>query len=338
MSGLVRSACLTNYAETALGLKLDPFEQLRQVHLDPGCLRDPDLKIPTEAVARLLENSARTAGVEDFGLRMVETRKLTDLGPLAFLLRNELTVRRALEAFHLYLSLHNEGQVLQIEESHGVAVLRVTQVTTGNLPVRQIMDLSIAAAHRVLKTLLGSRWQPCAVCFSHAAPHDDSRYQRLFGASVQFNSPLEGIVFRSSDLDLTLPGADPVMVGYVHQYLNSIREESKTALLEKVRQVIWISLPTGRCSAEQVAADLGRCRRTLHRQLLCEGESFSALLDQVRAEVAVRYLDDSEYALSDIASLLGFSEPSAFTRWFKRCFGSNPSVWRACHLGQAPNR
>lgn len=329
MSGLVRSASLTNYVEITRSLHVDHLEQLRLVGLDHRCLLQPDLKIPNEAVARLLENSAREAGVDDFGLRMAETRKLSNLGPLALLWRDEQTIRSAMEAFRDFLFLHNQGLVLNIEESGGVVVLRMEQVTVGNLPVRQAMELSVGVTHRLLKTLLGNHWHPSMVCFRHAAPMDDSRHRRIFATSVQFNSLMDGIVCRSTDLDKALPSADPDMARYVHQYLDSIREESKTALLEKVRQMIWIVLPTGHCSVAQVAANLGWDRRTLHRKLAQEGETFSSLLDQVRAELAMRHLAHSSQRLSEIAGVLGFSELSAFSRWFSRHFDCSPSTWRA---------
>ncbi|MEK1835186.1 MAG: AraC family transcriptional regulator [Pseudomonas sp.] len=320
---------MTNYVEITRSLHVDHLEQLRLVGLDHRCLLQPDLKIPNEAVARLLENSAREAGVDDFGLRMAETRKLSNLGPLALLWRDEQTIRSAMEAFRDFLFLHNQGLVLNIEESGGVVVLRMEQVTVGNLPVRQAMELSVGVTHRLLKTLLGNHWHPSMVCFRHAAPMDDSRHRRIFATSVQFNSLMDGIVCRSTDLDKALPSADPDMARYVHQYLDSIREESKTALLEKVRQMIWIVLPTGHCSVEQVAANLGWDRRTLHRKLAQEGETFSSLLDQVRAELAMRHLAHSNQRLSEIAGVLGFSELSAFSRWFSRHFDCSPSTWRA---------
>ena len=137
MSSLIRSACLTNYAELARSLNVDPMQQLRLVGLDPRCLLQPDLKIPTEAVARLLDSSAREACVEDFGMRMAETRKLSNLGPLALLCRDEPTIRAALESIREFLYLHNQGLVLNIEESGGGVVLRIEQLTVGNLCVRQ---------------------------------------------------------------------------------------------------------------------------------------------------------------------------------------------------------
>jgi len=328
MKGLVRSASLTNYAEIARSLNVDPLRQLRLVGLDPRCLLQPDLKISIEAVARLLDNSAREAGVEDFGLRMAESRKLSNLGPLAQLWR-EPTLRSALEALREFLYLHNQGLVLEIEENGGVAVLRLELVTVNHLSVRQSVELAVAVTDRLLRTLMGNHWHPSVVCFRHCAPLDSSRHHRVFGTSVQFNCLMDGIVCRSNDLDRALPSADSEMARYVHQYLKSILEGSRTALLEQVHQIIWMLLPTGRCSVEQVAAHLGRDRRTLHRQLTREGETFSSLLDQVRRELTTRYLANPHHPLSEIADVLGFSELSAFSRWFNRHFDCSPSTWRA---------
>jgi AraC-like DNA-binding protein len=338
MTGLVRSACLTNYAEVARSVGLDPLQQLREVNLAARCLEHLDLKIPVEAVGRLLENSARLSGVEDFGLRMAESRRLSNLGPLALLLRDEPSIRQALEAFRDYLYLHNEGLVLRIEEEHDLVVLREEQVTVGHLPVRQAMELSIAVTYRLLKSLLGPGWAPRAVCFSHAEPRDMAIYLRIFRAPVQFNSVVDGIVCRSKDLDQPLPAADPQMSRYIHQYLQSIRQEAKTALVEQVRQMIWMLLPTGRCSVEQVASHLGRDRRTLHRQLLSQDETFSSLLDKVRSELALRHLENQERPLGEIAELLGFSALSAFSRWFQQRHGCSPSAWRCGRRADSPGQ
>ncbi|MNJ46937.1 HTH-type transcriptional regulator VirS [compost metagenome] len=328
MNGLVRSACLTHYTDIVRSLNVEPMQQLRLVGLDPRCLLQSDLKIPIEAVGRLLDNSARAAGVDDFGLRMAERRTVSNLGPLALLWR-EPTLRAALEALQAFICLHNQGLVLNIEEAEGVAVLRLELVTVSHSPVRQSVELAVAVAHRMLKTLLGNHWRPSAVCFRHSEALDASRHQRVFGTAVQFNCLLDGIVCRSSDLDRTLPSADPQMARYVHQYLQSIQADTRAALVESVHQMIWMQLATGRCSVEQVAAHLGRDRRTLHRQLTRAGETFSSLLDQVRRELATRYLANPHHSLSEIASVLGFSELSAFSRWFNRRFDCTPSSWRA---------
>ena len=87
MPKLIRSACLTNYVEVARSIGLDPYRQLKAAGLSRACLADPDTMIRASAVGRLLEASAHAAGVEDFGLRMAETRRLSILGPIGLLLQ-----------------------------------------------------------------------------------------------------------------------------------------------------------------------------------------------------------------------------------------------------------
>ncbi|MNF88289.1 HTH-type transcriptional regulator VirS [compost metagenome] len=182
--------------------------------------------------------------------------------------------------------------------------------------------------HLLLKGLLGRHWQPVSICFTHAPPLTSDLHQRLFGDMVQFNSTLDGIVFQSQQLDAELSGADPMMMRHAQLYLEQLRAELAITFAEKVRQIIWVLLPGGLCNADQVASDLNLIRRTLDRRLAREGETFLSLRDQVRSELAVRYLENPGVALSEIASVLGFSELSAFSRWFSQRFGCCPSAWR----------
>ena len=328
MAILIRSASLTGFAEVARSLGLDPLAQLRAVGLDPQCLQQLDLKIPAAAVTRLLEQAAEAARVEDFGLRMAEKRQLSNLGPLALLVREEPNLRSAVHALQNYLSLHTEALRLSLEEAGGVAVIREQHISLGNSSARQAIELSLAVTHQALKGLMGSAWAPLAVHLSRPVPQDAARYQRIFAAPLQFGSELDGIVCRSRDLDAAMPSADPVTARYVRQYLDSLKVQARLALADQVRQLIRVQLPTGRCSVSLVAQQLGRDRRTLHRQLVQQSTGYCALLEQVRREQVVRHLENPERPLSDIAGLLGFSALSAFSRWFQQQFGCSPSAWR----------
>src|SRR5512134_932286 len=97
MSGLIRSASLTRYAEVAHGAGLDPYRMLGEFGLPVGCLREPELLVPITAVRQLLEASAERSGVEGFGLLMAEARRLSNLGPLGLLVREQPTLRLAVE-------------------------------------------------------------------------------------------------------------------------------------------------------------------------------------------------------------------------------------------------
>ena len=95
MSGVIRSASLTNYAEVARSAGLDPLRMVREFGLPARCLDEPDLVIPIDAVRELLEASATRSGVEGFGLLMAEARRLSNLGPLGLLIREQPTLHQS---------------------------------------------------------------------------------------------------------------------------------------------------------------------------------------------------------------------------------------------------
>ena len=88
-------------------------------------------------------------------------------------------------------------------------------------------------------------------------------------------------------------------------------------------------MPSGRCSIDQAAQRLGVERRTVHRRLAREGQTFSAILDAVRSELVTRYIKDSDRTLSVVGDMLGFSASSVLSRWFRGKFGCSVSAWRA---------
>ena len=97
----------------------------------------------------------------------------------------------------------------------------------------------------------------------------------------------------------------------------------------QVRELVVTLLGTGACTIDRVAQHLGVDRRTIHRQLASEGETFSRIVDAVRRELAERYLRDRKRILTEIASLLGFSAPSGFSHWYQRQFHAKASESRA---------
>ncbi|WP_265734785.1 MULTISPECIES: helix-turn-helix transcriptional regulator [Marinobacter] len=97
----------------------------------------------------------------------------------------------------------------------------------------------------------------------------------------------------------------------------------------QVRPLIADQLARGRVRIEVVAAQLNMSRHTLYKKLKEENLTFAALLEDVRRERALTYLQDRSKPLVEIAEQLGFSELSAFSRAFKRWMGTSPAEYRA---------
>ena len=331
-----RYAALSGYGALSDSLGLEWAPLMRSVGLDPAGLAVQDRWIPAVAVARLLEISAVASGREDFGLRLVEFRQLANLGPLALVIREEPDVRSVLEMLIRYEHTYNQAISIRLSEANGLATVRMNLDLGEPTATRQATELAVGALHHIHRQLHGRRWQPLSVCFAHPAPADISTHLRIFGDVVQFQAEFTGIVLRAGDLAAPNTVADPLLRPYARQFLDTIGPPAEATMVARVRALIEALLPTGRCSIVQVARSLGVDRRTVQRHLAGSGETFSSLLDAVRAELAERFLPNPRRSLTEIAEQLGFSGPSAFSRWFRGRFGCSPSEWRGRSQPDAP--
>ena len=110
-----------------------------------------------------------------------------------------------------------------------------------------------------------------------------------------------------------------------------IRDSSSVGA--RVRELLAAQIREGEPEQAQLARSLGMSERTLQRRLRDEGLAFAALVDKVRTELAELYLSDPKLAVFEVAFLLGYSEPSAFNRAFRRWTGQSPSQFRASREG-----
>ncbi len=336
MPHLARSQILTGYAPLARSLGLAPERMVRSVGLDLAALDDLDSRISARAFAELLERSSEAAKLEDFGLRLAESRDLGILGPIGIVIHQEPDLGSALRSLIRYLPVHNESLVLRLEEEHGIAVLSLEVRSTGRDSVRQVTELSLGAFFRIFRRLAGVRWKPHRVCFEHRAPRHVGTHRAFFRCRVDFEQDANAIVFSSHDLDAPLAMSDAALARYAHRYLDSMMAHRTASRGEKVRELIRVSISSGRCRTENIARGMGVDRRTVHRYLRDTNESFSSVKSQIRREMATRLLR-SHRPICDIANMVGFLGTAAFTRWFTRTFGRSPSAWRKALDARKPN-
>ena len=329
MTTLIRAAALTNYFEVAEHLGLNPRPLLREAHLGRELIANPEQRIPLSAVTALLEASAGASGCITFGLRMAESRQLAHFGAVSLLLAQQATLRDALATVVEYRHLLNESLAMNLEETGNTVVIREELVDDAPLQSRQGIELALGVLFRLVSALLGPQWRPISVNFKHPAPPDLSVHRRVFRCNPRFNAEFNGIVCRAEDLDRPNANADPAMARYARQFVDSLPGPQDRSLAYDVRKAVYLMLPMGRATIEQVAEGLGLNVRTLQRQLDSAGVVFSALVNDVRRELVVQYLDRTGYSLALIAELLGYSVPSSFTRWFSAQFGETPQRWRA---------
>ena len=325
---LVRSGTLFGYADLSDTLGLDTDALLAQVELSRALLEDPDVLIPVDRVRALLEATSRLPGAENFGLRLGARRRVANLGIVGLVIREEPTALSALGTLCRYLQLITSSLHIVIEEAEPVTLIREELAFATGDPVRQSIELAIAMMAGILNELMPPGWKPKSVHFRHRAPRDTQAHRRIFRCPVHFEADFHGIVCASADLRRQLPDRDAQLSRFVQAGLEKSMAETKGSSLAPVRQVIIGLMPLGRCDATTVARHLHVSTRTLHRMLARHGQCYSGLLAQIRRELVMQQLRNSDRPITQIAQMLAFESSSAFGHWFQKAFGVSARQWR----------
>ena len=145
-----------------------------------------------------------------------------NLGALALVVREQPTIRKALDVLVGYMFLHSESLLLNMREQDGQLILNLAIDVDRPVPIRQGVELGVGFLHRSFQQLFREHWKPQTVCFTHAAPPRKNVYLKFFGTNVAFNQDFNGIVCASRDIDAAVPAADAKMVRHVQQYLDTL--------------------------------------------------------------------------------------------------------------------
>lgn len=333
MSDYIRAAALANFPDVVRRHGLDAQVLLAEAGIPVECLDDPERMVPVERAYRLLDRAAQLAGAPSLGLEMAESNRISTLGLLGLILREEPTLHDALTTLLRYRRIHNESLLLALEHTGSgkdrLAVLRLALAAPAGTPVVQATEQGMGMLLRSLRLLLPPAWRPRLACLSHGPVGPREVYQRVLDAPLQFHADFNGVVFDGADLQRPMRSADPALVRQARAQLDQVlAQRGAVSCGQRVGELVRVLLPAGRCSIEHVAQTLGMHRRTLHRHLLKEGTGFDAIVHQVRAELATHLVAETRRPLSQVSELLGFSAPPAFSRWYRGAFGGPPRASR----------
>ncbi|RZF24416.1 AraC family transcriptional regulator [Paraburkholderia sp. UYCP14C] len=331
METMVTSVAMSGYFEVTRRLGLNPVELAKQAGLDAGALANPDDRVSATACCRLLEMTAEKASCPTLALQMAETRQTFGSGVINVLLAHKRTLREVLLAAAEYRHLLNEALAVYVEDADNTVTIREELVVEPGTPTRQAIELALAVLARHSSALLGKFWKPRELHFTHPAPADLTFHRRFFGCPLQFGSDFNGFVCSSADLDYPNPLADPELVRYAESLASPMNASAAESAALEVRKAIYLLLPLEQASAELVARYLHLSVRTMQRQLSSAGTSFSDQVEEVRGELAVRYMSNRAYPIGRVSALLGYAQQGSFTNWFVSRFHMTPRDWRASH-------
>lgn len=292
-------------------------------------LSRPDARVGLEAMAAAWREAVRLTGDPALGLHIAEKLGRGDLGALEYAIRHSETLGQALGQLVRHGRLIHDLAAFELVESGDEALL-VLHLAEPVQPVAQGMQLFVASQLRLLSACVAEPLRPREVRFVHDDPGAPGEYERVLGAPVAFSQRQRAVVFDRAQLALPMVEADPTLGLILARYLESLRGAlpERPGLVGEVRHAIAEGLAAGGGAEKQVARQLGTSVRTLARRLQEHGHSFRELRADVRLELAHAHLRERKLSIAEIAFLLGFSETSAFQRFFRNATGTTPGALR----------
>jgi AraC-like DNA-binding protein len=328
MNDFVRASGLSQFSTFAARQGLSPETMLLKAGLPHDTEQHPESLVSYRRFLDLLDHCELESRNRLFALQYGLFQDANVFGPLFYLIRNAKDVRAALVELSNYFHVHSGAAEVTLCEQGEHTILSYTITDPEIFGSRHGANLALGVGMKLMRMLLGKRWQPTAALLQHAPVAEPGQYRRLIGLIPSFNTPYNGYMFETACLDRTLHAADPALHRLIQQHLDSMTQQSVQQLPELVQQLIRTFMPDGRATIEQIASYMSISTRTLQRQLEDEGTTFQSLLSATRQAMAGRYLQDSAISMSQLADLLGYSDQSAFSRAFQRWYGLNPREWR----------
>jgi AraC-like DNA-binding protein len=294
-------------------------------------LEDPDALFPERALHEAWRIASALTGDEALGLHLAEQLPRGTLDLVEYSFRASNTLGGALERLARYGRLLNDRLAARVLA--GGRDLRFLACEADGRPLdRGRADLTLALVLRLARETTTRELAPLRVCFGHEAPASTAEHRRFFRAPLHFSAGVSEIAFSGQDAGRPLLSADAALSGVVKRRLEKLlahRERPDAgATAARVRQLLIDGEGQAEASVTRVARELGLSERTLGRRLAREETSFRAILEGVRAETATALLHDSALGIAEIAFFLGYSEPAAFHRSFKRWTGKTPLTYR----------
>lgn len=309
----------------------DPAPLFERAGIDLSECNDPNARFPTACMQKLWALSVEATGDPCFGLTAARQFQPAVLQGLGFAWLASDTLRDALRRLARYSRMINPLINIQIEDTAQTTDLVI--LGPGKWPnyVHAASDLAMAALLQMCRSTAGEGLDPIHVTLRRPKPPFPciERFDHVFRSPIDYGAPDNRLRFDEKIIDMPLATANPELARINDQVVvDYLARFERASITMQVRSWIIQHLPDGAPSQETIANALHLSLRSLQRKLKEEDVTFKNLLEDTRRELALQYIRESYRSIGEITYMLGFSEPSNFTRAFKRWTGMSPAEYR----------
>jgi AraC-like DNA-binding protein len=197
-------------------------------------------------------------------------------------------------------------------------------------PEHLMTDLLLATVHRFTGWAIGRRIHLRQVEFPYPTPKNIADYDLIFGAPLRFGGETAALVFDSDVLRAPIVRSEEDLIAYDRDAPADLlaRRDYGTSLTDQVRKILERGLKGHWPTADEVAERLSISPQTVRRKLGEANTSITQIKEDILRDAAIAALVRGEETVEAISERLGFSEPSAFRRAFRRWTGSPPGSYR----------
>ena len=297
-------------------------------------LSQHDARVPLARCSALMQAAIAACGDGAFALKFGETLPSGALSVALLVAGAADTVGQARAEMNRFGRLIQDGEsseILRLVRDRDGVWLQLGRDQPEPWFAEAGFAWCVAGARAMLAAEHGGRPFLRALRFRHAEPAHRSEYDRIFAVPISFGADRDGMLIDEGFLQLRLPAANPYVARLLSERADALLSEldSSMSVRGRVEQLLKSRLRSGQAAMAGVARDLGLSRRTLARRLKAEGTTFEQVLTGLRHEIAMQRLAGDGASVSQTAYLLGFSDPAAFSRAFRRWTGRSPSAFRA---------
>jgi len=332
VGSLIRGASLRGFARLVEELGGDPGEFMGRFAIPSEALTSEEGLLPITSHDLMLDAVARDLRCPDFGLRLACGQDLSILGRLALAIQASSTVAQALECASRFMFVHSPALSVGVEPDprgcREVVALTYRKDLRESPYSPQAMELGLGLFHRVAVALVGSVAGLRSVELPHQPLSPVSRYTEFFGVDVKFGCPTAALRVERRLLDEEFRSADAAIRRFAVDHLASHHTDPERLVSTHVRRALAGSLGTTPAAIGHVARLLAMHPRTLQRRLAAESISFVEILEDVRRDLALRYITTTELPLGQVAAMAGFADQSGLSHAVRRWRGASPSEVR----------
>jgi len=309
-----------------------PEDALRRTDITLEQLRSPAILVSVNQVIECYRNALQLSRDPHFAFRTGANTHLALYGMYGFAILSSMNFRETMQFAVRYHELATPLVRLRFVEEAGLAAWMIDPLPHPAVETRLyrfIVEMQFGVHISLQRDVMGSAFRPFAAHFTYDAPAAENDYEKTFGCPVAFRQSANCLQFDAVWLDRTPPLGNEIAYSTVIALCDDLHDQlrNRLGLAGKVRSLLLANL--GRhASLEDVSARLDIPIRTLRRKLQDEQTSFRDILDQLRAEVAIKYLRGTKMTIDDIAHALGFSETANFRHAFRRWKQTSPLEYR----------